>query len=379
MDFWTLLALVALILAALPFVMGAINLAFFFRRLPKKHAENLEPVSVLIPARNEAERIGDAVRSILDNEGVEFELVVYDDASTDGTSDAICKAAQGDTRIRVIPGGGLPEGWAGKTHGCHRLSEEAKYDLMVFLDADVRLSKDAIARISAHLGKGKFDLVSGFPKELTGTFAERLVIPMIHFLLVGFLPMAGMKFTRHPGFGAGCGQLMAARREAYETAGGHEAVKLSLHDGVTLPRAFRNAGYATDAFDASDIARCRMYDGFAEVWSGFMKNATEGMATRIGLPVWTFLLGVGHILPFILVPLYFLAEIDGAAMDHALGAVMLCWGYRILLALRLDQSPVGALLHPVGIGIMLAIQWAARANVWRGRSEVWRGRSYGAS
>src|SRR3546814_3618215 len=76
-----------------------------------------------------------------------------------------------------------------------------------------------------------------------------------------------------------CGQLIAVRRAAYERAGGHAAIRSSLHDGLTLPRAFRRCGLRTDLFDATEIASCRMYEGARAVWAGLSKNATEGMST----------------------------------------------------------------------------------------------------
>ena len=94
--------------------------------------------------------------------------------------------------------------------------------------------------------------------------------------------------------------MFIARADAYAKSGGHREISTSLHDGVKLPRIFRRAGFFTDLFDATEIATCRMYRGGAEVWQGFSKNATEGMATPIGLPIWTALLAGGHVLPWLL-------------------------------------------------------------------------------
>jgi hypothetical protein len=149
---------------------------------------------------------------------------------------------------------------------------------LAFVDADVRLAPDALARLAAFLRSGGADLISGVPEQETGTFAERLVIPLIHFLLLGFLPLHRMRASRHPAYGSGCGQLFMARRDAYEKMGGHAAIRNSLHDGLTLPRAFRQAGLMTDICDVTRLASCRMYRGFAELWNGLAKNATEGLA-----------------------------------------------------------------------------------------------------
>src|SRR5207244_12411496 len=108
--------------------------------------------------------------------------------------------------------------------------------------ADRRLGPDALAPTAALPHQGDAGLVSGYPRQQTGTLLEKLVIPLINWLPVGFLPMAAMRLTRHPGFGVGCGQWFMTTRAAYDAVGGHAAVKVSLHDGLTLPRAYRRAG-----------------------------------------------------------------------------------------------------------------------------------------
>jgi hypothetical protein len=131
----------------------------------------------------------------------------------------------------------------------------------MFADADVRLSPDALARIAGLLERRGLDLVSGFPQEVTRTLSEALIVPLIHVLLLGYLPIWLARRLQHPAFAAGCGQLIAVGRDAYQRAGGHAAIRGSRHDGLMLPRAFRRAGCATDLFDATDLARCRMYRG----------------------------------------------------------------------------------------------------------------------
>ena len=120
------------------------------------------------------------------------------------------------------------------------------------------------------------DLVSGIPRQETETLMEKMVIPLIHFILLGFLPLGGLRRSRNPAYAAGCGQLLMARRTGYEAAGGHAAIAASLHDGITLPRAFRTAGLRTDLCDLTEVATCRMYRNAAQVWSCWRVNATRG-------------------------------------------------------------------------------------------------------
>ena len=270
----------------------------------------------------------------------------------------------------------LPPGWSGKQHACFALAGLATHPYLVFVDADVRLKPDALQRLARALETDDIGLVSGFPEQITGSFAERLLIPWIHVLLLGYLPMLGLRFTRLPGFGVACGQLIATRADAYRRVGGHAAIRTSLHDGVKLPPVFRRAGVMTDLYDATDIARCRMYQGFEEVWRGFSKNATEGMATSVALPIWTLLLLGGHVLPWLLVALASLGWAGQEVLLPAALAVALNLALRATLALRFRQSWLGALLHPFGVLVLLALQWSALIAELLGRPAVWRGRAY---
>ena len=234
-------------------------------------------MAVLIPARNEARTIRAAVEAALHSQHVILEVLVLDDHSTDATAQIVRDIAARDGRVRLLPGPPLPlDGAANNTPvPCSRRTPQP---LLVFVDADVRLAPQGLARLAAFLDASGADLVSGLPRQETGTVLERLLVPLIHFLLLGFLPVRRMRQSRHPAYGAGCGQVFMARRQAYVHAGGHAAIRASLHDGLTLPRAFRTAGLLTDLCDATTVATCRMYRSAREVWHGLAKNATEGLA-----------------------------------------------------------------------------------------------------
>lgn len=358
----TLLAWVCIGLAALPVVLSVVN-AFFFRPPPRRAAAPL-PVSVLIPARNEEASIAACVESVLASRGVEIEVIVLDDDSTDRTAAVVREIAAKDGRVRLKAAPDLPAGWNGKQHACYALAGHARHPLLTFLDADVRLTPDALARLVAFRERNGAALVSGFPRQDTGTLLEKLVIPLINWLLVGYLPMVGMRFSRWAAFGAGCGQWFLTDRACYDAVGGHAAVKASLHDGLTLPRAYRRAGLRTDVCDASGIAVCRMYRSAAAVWLGLAKNAREGMAAGVQLPVWTLLLAGGHLMPLVV------------AVFEPLGwvAVALSVGLRLATALWFRASLLGAVLHSAGVVLLLAIQWFATYRAAVGRPVGWKGR-----
>jgi hypothetical protein len=361
----TALAGLALFLATGPLLLGLWNLRLY--RAPAR-ATGRPSVSVLIPARNEEANIGDACAAVLANKGVDLELVVLDDASTDRTPAILAGIA--DPRLRVASAPPLPPGWSGKQHACHVLGGLARHELMVFVDADVRLAPDALSRMAGTMQRHDVGLASGFPAQVTVTWSEQLLIPLIHFLLLGFLPIAAMLRSPAVGLGAGCGQLFIVRRDAYMRAGGHAAIRASLHDGLTLPRAFRRAGSMTRLFDASGFARCRMYANAAQVWEGLCKNATEGMAKPRALPIWTVILGGGQVLPAVL-----MLTAPGWTAGLALAASV---GFRLVLAARFRQPWIAAALHPLGVAALLIMQWWSLIRAARGRPATWRGRAYTA-
>ena len=360
-----ILAWVALALALIPLLMTMANLPQL--RTPAM-AAGRPAVSVLIPARNEEANIAAACAAVLASTGVELELIVLDDASTDRTPDILRGIAE--PRLVAAQAPKLPPGWSGKQHACHVLGGMAQHELMVFVDADVRLSPDALARMAGFMQRNRVGLASGFPAQITRTWSEQLVLPLIHFLLLGFLPMALMRRRLTEGLGAGCGQLFVVRRSAYRRAGGHSAIRASLHDGLTLPRAFRRAGEMTGLFDAGRLASCRMYSSAAQVWEGLCKNATEGMAKPGTLPVWTVLLGGGQVLPAVL-----MLAVPSVPAGLALAAGI---GTRLVLAVRFRQPVLSALLHPLGMAALLGLQWFALLRATGGGKATWRGRAYTA-
>jgi hypothetical protein len=377
------LAIAALALAAIPALLFLWNAPQLRRLRGWRPAGNVSPaaISVLIPARNEAANIRGALTAALANRDAGFEVVVLDDHSEDGTADIVREFMAEDARVRLETAPPLPPGWCGKQHACHVLAQRARHPLLLFVDADVRLAPDALARLSTFMTRGDGApppaLASGVPRQLTGTFLEKLLIPLIHFVLLGFLPLWRMRRCTKPAYGAGCGQLFIARADAYHAAGGHAAIRDSLHDGVTLPRAFRRAGFRTDLFDATDLATCRMYHSGGETIAGLMKNAHEGLAAPALIGPWTLLLFGGHVLPWLLLaaaPWWTATTVKWAALAAVISLLP-----RLLAAWRFQQSWLGALLHPLGVLLFLGVQWRAFFRRLGGQTPTWKGRSYPAA
>jgi hypothetical protein len=342
-----------------------------------KGGSALPHCSILIPARNEEYNIGVALRSVLANTQAHFEIIVLDDGSTDRTAEVVRRIAQTDTRVRLKIAPPLPPGWCGKQHACYLLAQSASHRLLIFLDADVRLTPDALSRIAAFMEQNRVALASGVPAQEMKTFSEKLLIPLVHFVLLGFLPIRRMRAGTRPACSAGCGQLFVVFREAYEACGGHRAIASTLHDGLNLPRVFRTAGFATDLFDATDIAVCRMFPSQGEVWRGLARNAHEALGSPRLIGPATVLLFSGQILPICLLVTRLLG---GSPSPLALGLALLGTSAsflpRVLGVVRFRQPFSSALLHPIGICGLLIIQWFAFLRCCSRRGTVWKGRSY---
>jgi hypothetical protein len=389
-EFALALGVLAVVLAALPAALFVANLREY-RAAPRLNACTgmRRAVSVVIPARDEERSLPAALVSVLANRDVELEVIVVDDHSRDRTAAIVREYAGADARVRLVAAPDLPAGWCGKQHACAVGASVARFERLLFVDADVRLAGDALARMCQVLDQCGAGLASGFPRQETVTWLERLLLPLMHFLLLGFLPIGRMRASRHPMYGAACGQLILVSRSAYAAAGGHAAVRASLHDGLKLPRAMRAAGFGTELFDATDLATCRMYHSAGEVWRGLGKNAGEGMATSRAILPWTVVLLGGQVLGPAILLAWLVAAVAGSnrprplqgatpwvVLSLAVVASALAYWPRLWAARRFRQSWFGAALHPLGVFVLLVIQWQTFFRERFGGTAQWKGREY---
>lgn len=382
-----------LIFSGFVFALAALPVAMFFKNMQSFQRSCSEPawiekakklsISVLIPARNEGMSIGPALHALLESSHPSFEVLVLDDASEDDTAAIVESISSQFAQVKLHRSTGLPQGWNGKQNACWQLSQLAHYDRLLFLDADVRLSKDALTRILAEQEFRQSPLVSGFPMQETGSLAEKLLIPMMHYILLGFLPIDRMRSSTDPGFSAGCGQMFLALKSQYMQAGGHRAIAGSRHDGIKLPRAFRSAGFKTDIFDATDIARCRMYHNLQQVQQGLLKNAIEGVANQKLIVPFTILLIGGSIVPIGLFAWQLIHCIEHSSWTGLNLAILLIlglastisWFPRIMAQRAFHQSALGAAAHPLAILWFVFLQWLALVRHWLRLPTAWRGRT----
>ncbi|TFV75377.1 glycosyltransferase, partial [Blastococcus sp. CT_GayMR20] len=267
-------------------VLGALHAllnVLLLRRPPADPPPVRRPVAVVVPARDEEAQIGGCLTALLDQRGVaDLRIVVVDDGSTDGTAEAVRSFP--DPRVRLVRADPPPPGWLGKPHACATGAAAAPArgadDVLVFVDADVRLFPDAVAGAVAVLERNGLDLVSPWPRPLAVGVAERLVQPLAPWLWATTLPLRLAERSSRPSLAAANGQFLVLTRAGYDRAGGHAAVRDQVLEDIALLRAVKRSGGRGVPVDGSRLAACRMYDGWPAVRDGYAKSLWSAVGGR---------------------------------------------------------------------------------------------------
>ncbi|MBW3648107.1 MAG: glycosyltransferase [Actinobacteria bacterium] len=318
-------------------------------------------VSVLLPLRNEASRVTPCLRALLGQQGVDLEIVVLDDASTDSTAELVQSLAGDDPRVRLLTGRTLPTGWLGKPHACQQLADAAAptSDVLVFVDADVVLAPHAVAATVALLEQTGLDLLSPYPRQEAPGWTA-LVQPLLQWSWLTFLPLRIAESSSRPSLSAANGQLLAVRRTTYDRVGGHTAVRDAVVEDVELLRALKRVGGRGGICDGTALATTRMYDGWNELVAGYTKSLWT-------LPVPTLaVLAFFYLLP----PLAAMRGSRVGSLGYAAGVAG-----RAVSARRTGSPALpAALAHPLSVTAICALagrSWLARRRgtlTWKGRA-----------
>lgn len=360
---------------------------------PVSPPPNSPLISVCVPARNEERNIGRCVEALLAQTYPNFEIIVLDDRSTDGTSEILRSIAaprpdgqdRQNDKLRVINGSDLPRGWAGKPHALTQAAAAARGEWLCFVDADTFVTPDALAAVYAKAEETNADLFTIMTKQIMLTFWERAVLPLVMLALsVGFSPRKVNDRERKDAIANG--QFLFIKQSVYEAVGGHAAIKSSIVEDKDMAVLVKGEGYRLVVADGREVASTRMYTSLAEMWEGWTKNIYLGLRDDRGL----LLLGVfGAFLAFtaaLLMPLWVVAGValtvagSGLEGSAVLVEALLLWGYllfwRVLASRGMGIPGWYALTLPLGAGIFAAMMLVSAWNVLSGKGVTWKGRLY---
>ncbi len=329
-------------------------------RLKPGNQTQAEPVAVLIPARNEQDRLPGCLERVLNQPGVS-EVVVCDDQSEDRTAKVVERLALQDARIRLIRPGPPPEGWCGKPYACQKLAEAASSPWLVFLDADAMLAPRSLPGIIQAAKQHNVALLSCWPGLKMGGVWEKILMPLLNFVVFTLYPAPLALSRKDASLGLAHGALILVRRDVYFKTGGHAAVRSELFEDTALARRWRACGETSLCLDGQDVVTTRMYTGLSEIWAGFQKNFFPAFRTRTGF--WGFL--ALHAAVFL-----------GPFLLLVWPAAVCVWAMRALLAARFKHPLWSVFFHPAAELFLLALGLTSWWRFNHGGGVEWKGRRY---
>jgi glycosyltransferase involved in cell wall biosynthesis len=254
-------------------------------------AEPLPHVTILIPAKDEGQRIARCLASALGQDYPEFDVLAIDDRSGDETGKIMDEMAGADPRLKAIHITELPAGWTGKNYALHRGANNARGQWLLFIDSDVILQPKALCTtLEIALGR-RYDMLSLILKHETRGLWETVLVP-IASAAFGSAYMMGLGNSQSNNHFFGNGQFMLIRRDAYDQIGGHEAVKNQYNEDMTLARIMKQAGLRPRMAWGIELGSVRMYDSLATImggWSRIFFGSSSGSPWR-SLCVMAFIL-----------------------------------------------------------------------------------------
>jgi len=332
--------------------------------------DNCSLVSLLVPVRNEEERVEKCLRSLSYQDYPNLEIIVLDDHSTDKTAEIVGKLILQGLKIQLVPGDVLPAGWTGKNFACYQLVRKARGDWLLFTDADTIHSPHTISSVLAVAENEKADLVSLLPRIDCGSEAEKIFMPLVHFAFTVFLPLGLIRQSR---LSMALGPFMLFNKKFYESIGGHEAIRSEVVDDLSLAKSVRVHGGKISFLDGSDFVRVRFYRNWREIWEGFTKNSFG--AFKYSIPAFVGILVFAYFLflqPYLI---FFKNLFQGSFYQLACLQICLVTFIRLVLAQRFKTSFHSAVLHPVAVIMGLFIltnsfwHWLHKGSVsWKDRT-----------
>ena len=353
MILFFLLPLILLTIAAVNFVQI---------RTPKRTSDLLESVGVIVPMRNEAENVEGLVATLAAQEG-SFHFYLLDDNSEDETFELLQRFTGADSRFTVIKGASLDTKWIGKTWALQQLFEASKEDVLVSIDADVRLSNNAINKAVTTMHGARLDFVSPYPRQIARGFAERLIQPLLQWSWLTTVPLRYAENSGQKSMAVANGQFFVVRRSALISIGGYQTVKHAVIDDVFLARELIKSGSSGTVINGSAIAETHMYNSWHEIEAGYGKSLSKAFGSNVGALFVVAFLFITSIAPLIL---GLLGNVYGW-----LGFAAIV-GTRVLSAIKSRGNLLDSVLHPISVIALIYLivySYLMRGSIqWKGRT-----------
>lgn len=350
-----------------------------FRPVPEDEAPL---VSIIVPARDEAANISICLASLFNTAYPNYEIIVVDDGSVDGTGEIVrILAERADGGVQLVEGKPLPDGWLGKPWACWQGAQRAKGELLLFTDADTRHEEMLLSRAVGALRERRADLLSVLPRQLMVGFWERLVLPQIFTLLtMRYYDLERINHTRNARDVIANGQFILVRRDAYDAVGGHEVLRDVVVEDQRLAQLIVRSGRRLFLAYAEDLLETRMYRSLAAIVEGWSKNLALGSreaapaALRPAVP-WlaaAFLLGI-WVLPPVLLLLSVITPIGGPIPGWSLAVTALSLVFWLLIHNWMRVPVLFTFAYPVAAAIAAGL---FVRSALRGDRIAWKGREY---
>ena len=345
------------------------------RQTPAQRQSGSNPlVSILIPIRNEEQRIGATIEALLQQRMPDFELLILDDDSSDASA-AVVASFQKDKRLTLLTGNPLPPGWTGKNWACHQLAAESQADTLLFCDADVHFEPDAVEAILAAQQQIRCGLLAVWPTQKTISWGERLIVPLMAFSRYAYLPLILVHRTRFAAAAAANGQCILVTRKAYAASGGHSDVRDQVLDDVALARAAKHAGVRVYMVNAGGLVCCRMYHNWRETSDGYAKSILSGHNQSIVLLLLSSLIHVTlFVLPWWLLGRELIAQGATTRTAIPLTLCLLPLLIRAVSAAATEQRTSDALFFPLSVLLMTYIAFQSIYQQLRYGGPRWKDR-----
>jgi hopene-associated glycosyltransferase HpnB len=324
----------------------------------------LGEITVLIPARNEAEVIG-ATLSGLQAQGGGLHVVVVDDQSTDATAQIAASYAN----TQVIGGKPLPSGWAGKLWALEQGKAEVRTPLTLLLDADIELRPGLLAALLRHKRAQGLHFVSLMADLRRTSFWDRLLLPAFVYYFKLLYPFA-LSNSRFRHVAAAAGGCVLVDTAALQQVGAFGSLRGALIDDCTLARQIKRAGYRTWVGLSRGVVSLRPYGNLRSIHDMVARSAfTQLYYSNLLLLLVTLIFAAAYWLP--LAALF----LPGARGLAAAALLAMALGYWPTLRYY-GMSPLWLLLTPLGASLYLAMTWSSAIRFWRGVRSRWKDRVY---